>query len=111
MATRRRIESPSKTPEQSPEGSRSPQRSEMSPQQSEKSPHQSRRSQEDALRLAFYMSSYHDTWETLELLKFVVVKFFVDTVVPSRCHRTILRWLHGGIAAALRGLHVVVLPS
>jgi hypothetical protein len=55
MATQRRIESPSKTPEQSPEGSRSPQRSERSHRLSERSPQQFRRSPEDALRLAFYM--------------------------------------------------------
>jgi hypothetical protein len=62
MATRRRIESPSKTPEKSPEGCRSPQWSERSPQQS-------RRSREDALRLAFYMSTlpWHmgNAWATL----------------------------------------------
>ena len=27
---------------------------------------------------------------------------FADTVVPSRCHRTIIRWLHDGIARASR---------
>jgi hypothetical protein len=27
---------------------------------------------------------------------------FVETVVPSRCHRTIIRWLHDGIARASR---------
>jgi hypothetical protein len=27
---------------------------------------------------------------------------FADTVVPSRCHRTIIRWVHDGIARASR---------
>ncbi|KAL3062596.1 hypothetical protein OYC64_002410 [Pagothenia borchgrevinki] len=39
---------PSKTPERSPEGSRSPQRSERSPQQSERSPQQSERSHQQS---------------------------------------------------------------
>ena len=39
---------------------------------------------------------YHDTWETLELLIFCQA----DYMVPSQCHRTLIRCLHDGIARA-----------
>ena len=45
--------------------------------------------EEDALRLAFYVARY--THETRELPNSAV---FANIVVPSQCHRTIIRWLH-----------------
>jgi len=44
----------------------------------------------------------HVTMTHVKCLSYSNSAVFADTVVSSRCHRTIIRWLHDGIARASR---------